>query len=367
MREILIKNIRFAYNEALEFIVSMGMVACEDQMVALAEDYNIEMDPLATSFHEETQTRLSPHTLRELHFFFKYHFLHKGLDFAFYKLICLSSELQSVEEWITRLEQIPAEKVVSEMVYGVYYDTLDELLQGLDWEIVKTDIHLLSEIVKNTKPQPDVAAAHEPLLECLAHPEETKLRYMQLIRLFYRDAFAPWKDRLRDESERAALSYQELFHANPERFIREINKLDPSIYDVPTTFHISFISQVGNHKLTFNNGGSWSSWVIFGIHNDRVFGPAADRAKTELFLKAFSDKRRLDFLLLLRERPHYGQEIAKALGITPAAVNYHANFLFFLDILEMKREDHRMYYHLNKDKLRELLAITSRVMLEENY
>ncbi|AJS57358.1 winged helix-turn-helix domain-containing protein [Paenibacillus sp. IHBB 10380] len=367
MKDLLNKNIRFAYNEAIEMIVSMGMIACEGQMLALAEDYKLEMDPLALSFHEETQARLSPHTLRELQFFFQYHFLHKGLDFAFYESIGSSVEPQSAEEWITSLEQTPAEKVVAQMVFGVYYDKMDELLQDMDWEDVKKDLRLLSEIVKKTKPQPEVVEAHEPLLECLAHPEETKLRYMQLIRQFYHDAFVLWRDQFRKESEQASLVYKELFHTNPERFIRGINKIDPAIYDIPTTFHISFISQIGNHHLTFNTGTSWIGWVIFGIHNDRVFGPAADREKTELFLKAFSDKRRLDFLMLLRKRPHYGKEIATKLGITPAAVNYHANFLFFLNLIELKREDHRLYYHLDVDKLRELLALTTRVMLDEDY
>ncbi|WP_438349375.1 ArsR family transcriptional regulator [Paenibacillus sp. FA6] len=367
MKDLLNKNISFAYNEALELIVSMGMIACEEQMIALAEDYKLETDPLAISFHEEARARLSPHTLRELQFFFEYNFLHKGLDFAFYESICSSMEPQSAEEWMLRLGHSPAERIVAEMVYGVYHDKMDELLQGMDWEVVKKDIPLLLEIVKKTRPQKEVAEAHAPLLECLAHPEETKVRCIQLIQQFYHDAFSLWKDRLRVESERAAIRYEESFHANPERFIRDHTGTEPTTYDIPTIFHISLMAQVGNDHLVFYTGTSWIGWVIFGIHNDRVFGPAADREKTELFLKAFSDKRRLDILLLLRERPHYGQELAIKLSITPSAVNYHANFLFFLNLLEMKRVEHRMYYHLDIEKLRELLAVTTRVMLDEDY
>ncbi|OAB35971.1 ArsR/SmtB family transcription factor [Paenibacillus glacialis] len=367
MKDLLNTNISFAYNEALEMIISMGMIACKGQLLALAEDYKLELDPLALTFHNDAQARLSPHTLRELQFFFQYHFLHKGLDFAFYESICSLTKPQSAEEWINMLEQSPAEHVVVQMVYGVYWDQMEEFLQGQEWETVKIDLRLLTELVTDTTPQPELINAHAPLLECLAHPEETKLRYMQLIRLFYRDAFVLWKDRFREESEQASLIYKEYFHANPVRFIQEFNKVEPAVYDIPTTFHISFISQIGNHHISINTGTAWISWVIFGIHNNRVFGPAADREKTELFLKAFSDKRRLDFILLLQERPHYGQELAKKLGITPAAVNYHANFLFFLNLLEMKREDHRMYYHLNIDILRELLAVTTRVMLGEDY
>lgn len=366
MKDTLLRNIKFAYNEALELIVSMGMIACEEQLLAVAADYKLEMDPLALAYHEDARTRLSPHFHKELQFFFRYNFFHKALDFAFYESICTHSEPLTAEAWITRLEKIPAEKVLAEMVYGVYSDKLNELLEGNDWELVKKDIPLMSKLVFKTEPQPEVFEAQKPLLECLAYPEETKLRYLQLIRQYYKDVFSHWEERLRIESEQASQRYERIFLANPERFIRDIHKNEPAIFDVPTTFHVSFISQVGNHHLSFWTEASRTGWVIFGVHNDLVFGPAADREKTELFLKAFSDKRRLNFLLLLRKRPHYGQEIASALGITPAAVTYHANFLFFLDLIEIKREDHRLYYHLQIDKLRELLAITARVMLEED-
>ncbi|OBZ14164.1 hypothetical protein A8L34_09375 [Bacillus sp. FJAT-27264] len=366
LKNTLLRNIKFAYNEALELIVFMGMIANEKQLRTWAADYKLEMDSLALSYHEEARSLLSPHANRELHFFFQYNFFHKALDFAFYESICTCAEPQTAEAWITRLENSPADKVVSEMVYGVYYDKLEELLEGNDWEVVKKDIRLMTELVTRTKPHQEVIHAHGPLLECLTYPEDTKQRYMQLFNQFYRDVFSLFKEPLRQASDEASQRYEEMFLDNPERFIREVNKNEPAMYDVPTNFHVSFIAQLGNHCLFFSTADSERvGTVIFGIHNALAFGPAAEREKTELFLKAFSDKRRLDFLLLLRKRPHYGQEIATALGITPAAVTYHANFLFFLDLIQIKREDHRLYYHLQVDKLRELLAITTKVMLDE--
>ncbi|GGH28355.1 hypothetical protein GCM10008013_30310 [Paenibacillus segetis] len=366
MKDMLTKNISFAYNEALELIIAMGMVACEEQMEEVAKEYKFELDPLATDFHQEAREQLSPHALRELEFFFKYNFLHKALDFGFYLSICDCPKIQSAEEWIAELDQIPADKIMAGMVYGVYHDKMDELLQGRDWEYwkeVQRDLPALIELVKATEPHPEVAGAFEPLLECLTHPLEAKHRYMQVIRQFYQDAYKPWAKRIKDLSEASALHYGDSFKEEPETFIRETNKSEPALYDLPTIFHISFLSQVSNHLIYSNNGQH--AWVIFGIHNDRVFGPDADREKVELFFKALSDKRRMDFVSLLRVQPRYGAELAAELGITPAAVNYHANFLFFLDLLEMKRSDHRMYYHLKTERLRELLALTSKVLLDE--
>lgn len=77
MKDTLLSNIKFAYNEALEFIVSMGMIACEEQLLKAAEDYKLEMDPQVLSYHKDARARLSPHSYRELQFFFQYNFFIK--------------------------------------------------------------------------------------------------------------------------------------------------------------------------------------------------------------------------------------------------------------------------------------------------
>ncbi|AIQ30669.1 hypothetical protein P40081_22740 [Paenibacillus sp. FSL P4-0081] len=366
LQETLLKNIRFAYNEAIELVISMGMLACEDQISDLAEDYKIEADELLGAYLDDARKRLSPFFTRELLFFFRYDLLHHALDFPLYESIFTHREVLTAEALINRLDNSPAEHIVAEMAYGVYNDNLEALLQGNDWELVKKDLKKLSELVTATKPQPEVAEAHAPLLECLANPQETKLRFLQLLRQFNQDVFIHWKDRIRELSEQASRRYEAQFRSNPEVFIREIHNNEPSLFDFPVTFHVSFVFQVANGFYNFHTDAGQVGWVIFGINNERVHGPAADREKTELFLKAFSDKRRLDFLLLLKQRPHYGQEIAAALGITPAAVKYHSNFLFFLDLLDVERVDHRLYYVLRTDTLRSLLALMAKVMLDKD-
>lgn len=111
------------------------------------------------------------------------------------------------------------------MVYGVYSDKLEDLLEGNDWEEVKKDVHLMSELVARTKPQPEVAGAQGPLLECLAFPEETKLRYMQLLHQFYKDVFTYWKERLRMESEQATLHYEALLWPIPSASLGILTKM----------------------------------------------------------------------------------------------------------------------------------------------
>lgn len=69
MKDMLLNNINFAYNESIELIVSMGMIACEGELTSMAEDLKIEMDPLVAAYFEDARVRLSPHSYRELQFF----------------------------------------------------------------------------------------------------------------------------------------------------------------------------------------------------------------------------------------------------------------------------------------------------------
>lgn len=345
-------------------VIAMGMFACQEQMLQAAEEYRIDLNTKYLEMYEEAKTKLSPHMLRELQFFFGYDFFHKALDFAFYESIAASRQPLTAELWIDRLKETEAAETVANMVFGVYVDKMEELLDGAEWEQVRENMGLLIERVKLISPQREVSDARGPLLECMEHPEETKHRYLGLISRFYRDVFVHWSEWIREESERALARYETSFGADPERFLENF-KCERGLFQHPATFHISFVSQVANHHIWPVNRGVNHFWVLFGAYNDRVYGPAADREKAELFFKALSDKRRMEFILLLRERPRYGGEIAAELGITPAAVIYHANFFFFLNLVEFKRKDHRLYYHLNAEKLRELLEISSRVLLHD--
>ncbi len=358
------EKLTFRYREPLEFIISMGMLACEEAMLKLAEDYKIQIDPLLKEFFDYAREHLSAHSLRELKVFFGHDFFHGSLNMCCYRLLAFRPEIDQVAELIEALKQENEESLVSGMVYDVYYDRMDEFLDGEQWDERSGDLPFLMERVKRQPPADSVATAREPLLECLSHPKEAKQRLLHLLMQVDQGAFEPWKDRFRAMSEPGLNRYKELFEENPAKFIREYEKLSPDFYiqENQTIVHVSFCLQVGNYYMAF---GSEVGLYLFGLRNEEIFGTAATLEKVEQFFKAMSDNRRLKMISLLLKRPHYGTEIAEVLGITPAAVSYHANFLFFLDLIEMKRTDHRLYYHLRKERMSELLQMAGRVLLEE--
>ncbi|MGH2516634.1 MAG: ArsR/SmtB family transcription factor, partial [Ktedonobacterales bacterium] len=67
-----------------------------------------------------------------------------------------------------------------------------------------------------------------------------------------------------------------------------------------------------------------------------------------------SDPSRLRLLELLAHRPHYGQELAAALGMSGATISHHVDLLLKAGVLKIERRAHRTYYVLQTERFAEL-------------
>ena len=72
--------------------------------------------------------------------------------------------------------------------------------------------------------------------------------------------------------------------------------------------------------------------------------------------RLLADPARWTLIQLLVAAPRYGQELAELLGLSIATVSHHMNGLKKLDLVDIRRDEHRLYYHLRTDRLRALLA-----------
>lgn len=80
----------------------------------------------------------------------------------------------------------------------------------------------------------------------------------------------------------------------------------------------------------------------------------ADKVSENVSLfKGLGDMTRFNILKLLIEKEVYGQEIADAVGISMATVNYHMTFLMTTKVVQLKRNGQKTYYSLNKERLKE--------------
>ncbi|MGI8856178.1 MAG: ArsR/SmtB family transcription factor [Thermomicrobiales bacterium] len=72
--------------------------------------------------------------------------------------------------------------------------------------------------------------------------------------------------------------------------------------------------------------------------------------------RLLADPARWTLIHLLVAAPRYGQELAELLGLSIATVSHHLNGLKRLDLVDIRRDEHRLYYHLRTERLRALLA-----------
>ena len=72
-------------------------------------------------------------------------------------------------------------------------------------------------------------------------------------------------------------------------------------------------------------------------------------------LRTIGDLRKFEILRLLSEGEKYGQQLASLLDISTATVSHHMAMLMECGFVEIKRESNRIYYCLNRKKLRDFI------------
>lgn len=108
------------------------------------------------------------------------------------------------------------------------------------------------------------------------------------------------------------------------------------------------------------------SIISYGIFVDEF--TSSDRTgKTDLesitnLLHALDDKKRLQILVALRDRPLYGQELASLTELSPGTVSHHMSELAGCGLVTIEKQGVKLLYHLNEARLREFTA-----MLEKNF
>lgn len=340
--------VTITYAENMELVYMMLKLANFQRLRELAEQLMFDMNTKETQLMEQASQALTPHQRRELAFFFEGPVVHTGMEYGFIQTILPNIEQTDTNGWLSRLEAASGQEVVEQMVFGACINQLDEWFQGNSWSNLFEDKAKLRTRLESMKFSDEQDRVRCSLLECIDNPEEAKERYLALIRQFYLRAFQPIEPQLKTITDAAIERYRIAFEENPSAFITDCLRLDPSCIDKPVIIHVSVSSQVGS---AYYGGNLPVDWAVIGNYNDYYFGEAAVTEKLEKLFKALSDRKRLEFMLLLKQRQRFGKELAEELGITPGAVTYHAGFLLAANLIEIHKSDNRHYYRIHADQV----------------
>ncbi|WP_053372484.1 ArsR/SmtB family transcription factor [Paenibacillus sp. FJAT-27812] len=359
--EEIVERLRFSYHEQIEFMSAVTIVAQFEHIKEFAREVHFSIDDELTDMVEAANASLSKHVRGEMAVFFSENMFKGKLDYVMVHVYLRHREqLGTPEDYLASYRAMPANELVSHLAAAIYSDEKMEWTMGHDWSEISKDGELLYKLAAASELSDH--AEHETLLEHIRYPEEYKQRTLFLLEQFYRYAYLPIRDRLRELGEAGAEKYKALFKEKPEQAIRDVAKMDAELIDKETDIHVSYFAQV-RVSIHRDDQAGQAHLVVLGVNNDAFAWQREDQETIERFLKVIADKRRLEMIELLHSKNYYGNELAQALGLTPAAISYHTNMLFDLNLIHLIKSDNRIYYELDKEKIAYYWEQTKRVLL----
>ncbi|MGN1306946.1 MAG: ArsR/SmtB family transcription factor [Faecousia sp.] len=112
---------------------------------------------------------------------------------------------------------------------------------------------------------------------------------------------------------------------------------------------------LGRYRYNMDESGE-SMMLGFGVRMERI-SKAAGYVKDRLanVLRFLGDPIKLDILYKLSERSYYGLELANELGLTSGTMSKYLNTLFNIGLINLHRENGRIYYRTDEDAVRRMI------------
>jgi DNA-binding transcriptional ArsR family regulator len=230
------------------------------------------------------------------------------------------------------------------------------------------------------------ARAH--LLWILDEPEVARNELVEIMRSHLAGPFAEVERTIRGERERATQRLGELLggdRAADPPWLRKARDLEGFSPVVVAASAFAPRSSVYYHEVRqpLFDGTSYEPYVL--VVNTRIIlgatrsgRPSTDtplrgqRASTHdlversaILFGLLADPTRLRMVRLLANRPHYGQELASALGISGATTAHHTNELARAGFVTIERRAHRTYFVLRTASLSRELRDSLNFLLEQ--
>lgn len=358
------KEFNFTFSKPLELLYALIAVSFEDELLKdIDEKVKGDIQNIIDMV-DNMKGRLSSYIKWEIQYFFhKYACTYcTAMGVTIYMTyLNHNPEVNTIEEMLEIIDKSDEYTMISYMVESIFYEKNNKNIHEVyDWDMIKSNPNELLNIIEKLELTDENIKLK--LIESIENPKETKQRYIMLLSQFYEKAYMPFEEEIYKTIVPEIEQYEKEFSSNPEKFCRKYFLKDINVFGQVIMIHISFFKYSGSDYWSSRKG---IECIIFGSETWRFIKEEPERERILNFLKAISDKRRMSIIELLAEKPCYVNEIAEEIGMSAATTSYHLTNLQELGIVDFQRYDHRFYYYLNKDKLRELFNEAMKIYLHE--
>ncbi|MDQ0352876.1 DNA-binding transcriptional ArsR family regulator [Alkalibacillus filiformis] len=187
------------------------------------------------------------------------------------------------------------------------------------------------------------------LIYFIQQPNEIKDRLCQLLQHLYDQHYANF------ESLVSTKIKEKVEHFNNQKYNEFIKEMASQ-----------YTNWDGNKKLVVIPSYSMSvgfisfdeadfSLLVVGIERFDLSQKMRDEKEVLELLKILTDERRFNMLRLLKQRAHYGYEIAQELGVSNSTVSHHLAILLNHGFVQSKRDENKVYYAINQDEVKSVI------------
>lgn len=361
VKEKMIKNTKFILRPCLEFVSALRVISDENNLRVIAKEMNFQISTEDNGLMNALKEKVSKYVLSEFQYF------SDMVPVYIYSAAFAADneDIQTVEELLKTMDNAEIE-LVFKYLGGIF---IGEYVKGLhdEWAKIDNDIQKMEKYIRDA--DIEEKERKEKFLECIQNPEETKQRLCYMFRQFYEKAYINIEHDLLGALEIEREKYLTLFNENPEAFFSKyLNNFFKSTngeWDFKMNIQVSILFQITFWILNLHDYIEKRGIVVLGARMDNFVNAQAVKDQVDKFLKVLSDKRRVDIIKLLAEKTYYGYEFASILKLTPATVNYHMSFIIDAGLVSFEREDNKVLFNLDKEKIKMLFKETEKMLLND--
>lgn len=346
-------NLNFISYPPLEFMSALFSIVESEELINCSKDVGIPIDSKLSSLINDMKKNISTFLKRELEYFFKYEESYSNnLAYKlFWYFVWRYPKVKTVTEFIERIEGSDEELLIINLVEQVVYDTHEKPIEEIcSWEKIKIDRNEILRIFKNIEIKDK--EFKEKIIECIEEPFELKERFCFLLNQIYKRSYSNIEDDILTKLEAFREKYEKIYLKNPMKFTRDFLRTDYSNLKGNINIHISYF---GYMKCIFSfDIDENSGYYLLGAYIDKYLEKEIEKENAALFFKALSDKKRIEMINLLAEKDRYVHELAEYFKMSSATILHHLGILHKLNILKYERVNHRVYYSLDKGKLKDI-------------
>ncbi|WP_261378370.1 ArsR/SmtB family transcription factor [Paenibacillus agilis] len=332
----------------VELLAALFRLTNHDQLVPQHPSMQLHQDNQLNQYIQEAQLKLPKDTLEQIQLFF-----HQDNSCGTSVLPTIIRNNMTIENLFQWIEQMPSNELF-----------LQFLNYSLDPEISTiselTTSNILERLEQTTLPEKD----RWKMLYFFADPDRMKSKYLELLNIFYNIVFKFWEDELTARLEQSLLRLRQMIQENGVKQLNKALRTDivpNTMNDLPIHVFPSYFMNTA--AFIYDNEEGFI--CLLGINRlDMISKHDITHQQIGDSLKVLSDEKRIHIIQLLNRAPRYGHELAKELNLTNSTISHHLNSLTTTGFVKAIRQENKVYYHTDKERIAEILQNLTQLLTE---